>query len=356
MSGLVILVLAVTGTLLTYERQIISSAETRLVSEIGEHALSADALSELAKNIGGAGANVRISDNPGAPVKVLVRGDQTLIHPSTGEVLLVGKTKTAKTFETITLFHRWFALSGDAQETGKAITNIANLLFVFLVISGVYLWFTPIFRWLVIKTKMMLKLKPPTGKARDYNWHHVFSFWMYVPIFVMATTGAVISYSWANALVFGVFGEQPQSLRAPPAIEMQAPPAMSISEPITLQERLNISTERHPNWNTVSFPANAALNSPTSFDLDFGNGAQPHKRLKVTISPSGAIVSEVDTFKQRTPGTRARLFIRFLHTGEALGFLGQTLAGLGSLATLFLVWSGLALSYRRLVRPRLRRT
>jgi uncharacterized iron-regulated membrane protein len=67
------------------------------------------------------------------------------------------------------------------------------------------------------------------------------------------------------------------------------------------------------------------------------------------------VTEQIKPFGERSPGTRARLVIRFLHTGEVLGVIGQTLAGLGSIATLFLVWSGLALSYRRLVRPRLRK-
>jgi len=47
--------------------------------------------------------------------------------------------------------------------------------------------------------------------------------------------------------------------------------------------------------------------------------------------------------------------IRFLHTGEVLGLAGQALAGLASLAGCLLVWSRLALAWRRLIRPLLRR-
>ncbi|MGI9206149.1 MAG: PepSY domain-containing protein, partial [Woeseiaceae bacterium] len=53
----------------------------------------------------------------------------------------------------------------------------------------------------------------------------------------------------------------------------------------------------------------------------------------------------------RSPGRQARSWIRFLHTGEALGFFGQTIAGLVSLTSLFMVWTGFALAWRRLVSP-----
>lgn len=354
-AGLVILVLAATGVLLTYERQLIAGSEARLVTAVEGKPQTADRLAVIAREIGGDGANVRVSSNLGTPIKVLVGREQTLIHPMTGEILLVGKTDTARTFETITLIHRWFALKGDGQATGKAITNFANLLFIFLVVSGLYLWMTPIFRWVVLKSKMKLNLKPPTGKARDFNWHHVFSFWMYVPILVMSVTGAVIGYSWANALVFAAFGEAPQSLRAQAAEGAAVTAGNAPEDAATLERRLREAASLAPNWKSITYPATTRLEATTSFEIDYGNGAQPHRRRTAVISPQGDVIEQTEAFKQRSPGTQARLIIRYLHTGEVLGVIGQTLAGLGSIATLFLVWSGLALSYRRLVRPQMRK-
>ncbi|MGH7793326.1 MAG: hypothetical protein ACREQ2_00260 [Candidatus Binatia bacterium] len=39
--------------------------------------------------------------------------------------------------------------------------------------------------------------------------------------------------------------------------------------------------------------------------------------------------------------------MRGLHTGEALGFLGQTVASLASLGGCFLVWTGMVMAWRR---------
>ena len=57
----------------------------------------------------------------------------------------------------------------------------------------------------------------------------------------------------------------------------------------------------------------------------------------------------------QSAGQKARSWIRFLHTGEALGIIGQTIAGLVSFTSILMVWTGLALAYRRLVQPLLRR-
>ena len=41
------------------------------------------------------------------------------------------------------------------------------------------------------------------------------------------------------------------------------------------------------------------------------------------------------------------MWLRWLHTGEALGVVGQTIAGLASLGAAVLVWTGLSLALRR---------
>jgi uncharacterized iron-regulated membrane protein len=47
--------------------------------------------------------------------------------------------------------------------------------------------------------------------------------------------------------------------------------------------------------------------------------------------------------------------VRPVHTGEAGGVIGQTLAGIASLAGVVLVWTGLALTWRRFRNRWLRR-
>jgi uncharacterized iron-regulated membrane protein len=48
-----------------------------------------------------------------------------------------------------------------------------------------------------------------------------------------------------------------------------------------------------------------------------------------------------------TTGRKIRTWLRFLHTGEALGWIGQLLAGLACIGGVVLVYSGFALSWRR---------
>ncbi|HPA51218.1 MAG TPA: PepSY domain-containing protein, partial [Thermoanaerobaculia bacterium] len=57
----------------------------------------------------------------------------------------------------------------------------------------------------------------------------------------------------------------------------------------------------------------------------------------------------------RSAGTRARVLIRFLHTGEALGWPGRIVAVAASALSLVLVYTGFTLSWARFRRWRARR-
>jgi uncharacterized iron-regulated membrane protein len=89
--------------------------------------------------------------------------------------------------------------------------------------------------------------------------------------------------------------------------------------------------------------------------VDPGNGAQAYKRYTLSLDRATGTVAGVRTFADQPEATQLRGISRFLHTGEVLGFWGQTIAGLASFAALFGVWTGFALSYRRLIQPLFRK-
>lgn len=70
----------------------------------------------------------------------------------------------------------------------------------------------------------------------------------------------------------------------------------------------------------------------------------------LTMDPfSGAVLSQ-ERPEDASTGRRLRTWLRYLHTGEALGLFGQIIAAIASLGAAVLVWTGLALSWRRFFR------
>ena len=83
--------------------------------------------------------------------------------------------------------------------------------------------------------------------------------------------------------------------------------------------------------------------------IDRGNGGQPQRRGTLTINVATGTEESWAPFASLSAGRRARSFLRFAHTGEYFGVLGQTIAGLATLATVILVWTGVALAWRRML-------
>jgi uncharacterized iron-regulated membrane protein len=112
----------------------------------------------------------------------------------------------------------------------------------------------------------------------------------------------------------------------------------------------------HGEWRTLTLNIPSDPDAPTvRVGIDEGNGGQPYLRHNLTLDAATGAVESYAPFSSQTVGQQARSWIRFLHTGEALGIAGQTVAGLVSFTSIFMVWTGLALAYRRLLQPLWRR-
>ena len=112
-----------------------------------------------------------------------------------------------------------------------------------------------------------------------------------------------------------------------------------------------------PAWQSISLRLPAAPDAPWSFSVDTSAGARrPDRRAQITFDRGTGELKRVETYQDQSPGRRAMGWLRFIHTGEAFGLVGQTVAGLVSAGGAVLVYTGLALALRRLAAWRRRRT
>lgn len=420
-AGVVVLVMSVTGVLLTYEKQMAFWAETRHMRvappQPGVARLPLDTLVDRlqAAKPSVAVQSITLRSNANEPASALLARDGTVyVDPYTGAILGTASSDLRAFFRTMTNWHRWLAMTGDYRATGRAITGAGNLIFLFIVLSGFYLWLPRVWRWVQFKQVLWFR-RGLSSKARDFNWHNVAGFWSAIPLAIVVASGSVISYPWASNLVYRALGEEPPppASRAAPApagggarasggglgptderarilqrpgvvVAAVGPEANSVvrgtsahksgittnrgllhhpatsgadvrsvahePEPVTL-DRLLARAEQHvAGWRAITLTLPKEPGVPVSFNIDRGNGGQPQLRGTLTLDPvSGAVVSW-QPFASLSTGRRVRSVLRFAHTGEVLGFAGQTIAGLVSLATAVLVWTGMALAWRRMLR------
>lgn len=360
-AGLVVLMMSATGVILTYERQILAWQDRGAYAyepDSGEQRLSVDSLLQLGSDAGFVTSGIILSSDPSAPV-ILSAGRSGTMHlnPYTGNVHSPASDGVARFLSAVRGWHRWFNVSGEGRSTARAITGAANLMFLFLVLSGMYLWLPPIMRWAALRGRLWFHQNAATGQARDFNWHHVFGIWSAIPLAVIVATATVFNYSWANNLVYQLAGEQPPQSGPSRAAAERFGDTVDPTALLSFEELFEItanSTEAG-NWRTITINLPDAGARTVSFAIDQGNGGQPQKRHSLTLDAQTGAIAAWAPFDSQTRGQQARRWVRFLHTGEALGIAGQTLAGLVSLFAIFMVWTGLALSSRRLLRAVRRR-
>jgi len=258
--------------------------------------------------------------------------------------------------------HRWLALSGEDRRIGRALTGACNLAFLFIIVSGFYLWWPS--RWTsgILRSILWFRRRL-SSKARDYNWHHVLGFWCTIPLILVIASAVVISYPWASNLVFRVAGSQPPAYSGPPGksspskVPSKVPtakienPGKSIAIPSLQLSNLSPLVakvkEQAENWESISFRPPTINDKTISFSIDAGSGIKPQLRSTVILDRDNGSVIRTEAFRDLDPGLRLRIWFRFVHTGEYYGFAGQTVAGIASAVSIILVWTGFALSIRR---------
>jgi len=160
----------------------------------------------------------------------------------------------------------------------------------------------------------------------------------------------VISYTWASNLVYRLAGEEPpaqQQRGGPPGGAGGQPPGA----PVTLEglDALLARAERQvEGWRSITLQVPQKPDAPVTFAIDRGNGGQPQLRSQLTLDRATGEVVRWEQYSNNTLGRRLRSWLRFAHTGEVYGLIGQTIAALASAGGALLVYTGLSLALRRL--------
>ncbi|MEP7271397.1 MAG: PepSY-associated TM helix domain-containing protein [Acidobacteriota bacterium] len=358
LGGIVVLIMSLTGVLLTYQRQITSWADTRnhVVAPPAEGATRLSVESLLASfretSADARPVSLTVQSAATAPAAIAVTGGRTYyVNPYTGAVLGEGSKAVRDFFRFVIDWHRWLGANGEHRPVARAVTGACNLGFLFLVISGFYLWWPR--KWTITQLRSVPWFKRGLpGKARDFNWHNVIGFWSAVPLFIVVLSAVVISYPWASNLVYRLVGEAPPAARGGgPPQGGGGPNAKLPAAPVSFDgiDRLWVRAEQQVSgWQSISLRIPTDPEAPMVFTIDNGDGGQPQKRATLTLERASGNVVRWEPFTSFSAGRRLRSILRFAHTGEVLGIPGQTIAGIASAGGVMLVWTGLALAFRRL--------
>lgn len=377
-AALFIAIMCLTGTALAFEKQLVAWAERdvrRVLVNEGDARLPVDELMRRVREAYPATppASVTLFADPSAAVAFSLGRDRAVYaDPVTGTVREPASTRMHDFMHLMEDWHRWLALSGDHRPAGKIINGTANLAFFVLAVTGLYLWIPKVWTRERFRTALWFR-RGLSGKRRDFNWHNVIGLWSAPVLIVLTITAIPISFRWGNALVYRLVGETPPTQagprgRAAPAIAL--PARSADARPVSREAQFDAVRHAFPQWQQITLRLTSpAQSTPRPDSAEPSAALQPTaaQALAFTVKtpdawPRTATTSVIvdpftgdllrrEGFAGQSAGRQLRGWTRFLHTGEALGWPGQLAAALGCLGGCFLVYTGLALSWRRFFGP-----
>jgi uncharacterized iron-regulated membrane protein len=372
-AGSIILLMSVTGVMLGFERQMIAwwDGAPRVQPPAEATRLPVDSLLALAGVRQADVATVVIKRDDTQPVAVRFRDrdrEALALDPFTGAALTrSGDGSGAAFFSGLRRWHRYVgAQAADLRARGKAVTGAANLAFLFIIASGLYLWFPRRAAWHAFRAVLVPSARL-RGKARDFNWHHVAGFWTAVPMFLIVLTAAFISYRWPGQYLDLALGNAQERAAAAAALRgeevvtsaasaprgVSSPDSAAAVEPepvvhAALGTWVATAAAARPQWQQLSVTLPGPRDSAVSIAAAEGNTYRPDLRWTLSVgATTGALVSSRG-YEDLSTARQLRAWVRFGHTGEVFGLWGQLVATLVTAAGVVLVWTGVALSLRRL--------
>lgn len=351
LAGIVILMMCVTGIMLAWKRQVLEWSDRGFRHAPAQVRMAPEALlAKVAAARHASPTSLVLRSDPAAPATVEFGRDASVyVNPETGEMLGEGSRTLRAFFRGAEDWHRWLAVSAESRSTARGVTGACNLAFLGLLLSGFYLWLPKKWNRQNLRPAIWFR-RGKNGRARDWNWHNTIGIWCLAPLLVIVITGVVMSYPWANNLVYRMTGSEMPKQGGGRAAGGERE-AMNVS--FAGLDSLWAKAENYtPGWKTITMRIPGSVKAPATFQIDSGDGGRPDLKGQLTLNRATGDVVRWEPFRSNSPGRQLRSWIRFSHTGEAAGVFGETVAAVASLGGVILVWTGISLAIRRLARSR----
>lgn len=372
--GLIIAVICFSGAALVFEDEVMELCRHDLyyVEKVEAAPLPIDRLvekvaGELPDSVSVTG--VSISSDPKRAYQVNLskpRRASVYVDQYTGEVK--GKNGRAPFFLTMFKLHRWLLDSMKPDGVvfwGKMIVGVSTLMFVFVLISGIVIW------WPRTRKALKNSLKIITNKSWCRFWYdlHV-AGGMYALIFLllMALTGLTWSFSWYRSGFYKVFGAEVQQGGGHGGATAQSGHVTEVRK--KGKERQYDGNHSHEEGRRSTFYAhwqqvydelkrqNSGYRQITvsngTANVTFNRFGNQRASDRYTFHPRSGEITETTLYKDTDAASKIRGWIFSVHVGSWGGMCTRMLTFIAALLGGTLPLTGYYLWLRRLSRKRKR--
>lgn len=353
-SGIVIILVCLSGTIYTYNTELREMAAPHLhYVEVPKDTVRLPAEQIIAKVKDVSDGNVTavsIPHNRKRTYQITVRtegdnsrfGTSYYVNPYTNEVTGNSREKTAMAEFMGYMFslHRWLLLDkieepliGELpnRKLGSYITGAATILFTLGVITGMVIWFPQkVKNW-----KQGLKIKwGGSWKRTNHDLHNSLAFYSLIILFLMGITGPQWSFPWYRTALqktLGTYKEAPARTNSPSGQRgsnntdkeeqvAKAPPSL-----LAIEDYLAAVDEALPYKGdySVSIPSDA--DAPVQVSKNRVGFFAPAAGDRIRLNASTAEVISTDIFRDKPFNERVAGSIKALHLGNVYGQFSKLL-------------------------------
>lgn len=303
-ASVLILVVALTGSALVFEGAMDRALHPELwrVSP-GERWLPLDSLIAAARATapGSAVASINLPLTADRSVTVQVGPNQVFVDPYTAKVR--GRRTPAEVQATLPRRIHLLHVRLMSGNTGGEIVGVITGLALFLVVTGVILW------W---RDKLWRVRWSASWKRVVFDLHHSLGVFAAIVITVIASSGLFIHYdALSNAL--------PRLDRSPPPKIPAQPTAPAGTPTVSADSVYHVATRALPGARVMFLSMPAKMDQPFLAALRFPEDRTPGGRSRVLVDRfSGNVLLALST-RDAQLGTRLGNTIRSIHTGDLFG-------------------------------------
>ncbi|HXB74944.1 MAG TPA: PepSY-associated TM helix domain-containing protein [Candidatus Acidoferrales bacterium] len=336
-SGVLVLTLGVTGSIMAFETEIDHVLHWKLsyVTPQG----NPKSLTALGEAVGKAFPGERpggylLPSAPNLSYGVAIKRGLVAVNPYTAEIL--GVRAGGRDFLGYVHQFHLRLLIGNRADTGKTIVSWGGVAVLFVLISGLYLW------WPLKRVKIRTSA-PGRQNTRGFwfDIHNTVGVCSWLFLLVLAFTGVMIGFEAQTVpLFYSLTGSRPSQ---PP---QELPPPPSGVKPITPDQAMDIARAALPG--TLPFQINVpGAKGAYQIRSRFPEDLTPGGRSRVIVDQYTGQVLFAEGSRTAPAGARLVIANRAIHTGDIFGIPSKTVMSLACLMAVVQLVSGVLMWLKR---------
>jgi uncharacterized iron-regulated membrane protein len=332
--GVTVVPVAATGALMAFQPEFTAffESDVHVVDTGAARLLPAELLRRAALELpaGTRPSSLQLERPRTAPAILGTESGFWLLDPYQGHVL---RPSTIRRFFLAAEEVHWTVglILVGLRRVGTALVGLLSVAVLLLALSGPWLWWSRRVPWAERRGRVGPFTTSPA--PRHLSWHRRLGLCCAPVLVATSLTGILLHFDGVRAGVGAVLGRTGEARVA-----------------LDADSAVREAVARAPDWSALRLWWTDE--GEMTLRVRLGRGARPTQWAELD-APSFAGTS-LRRYQDGRLGDRLLGWARWLHTGQALGWPGQALWGLGALGLLVLAWTGLTLAVLRLRRWRAR--